>query len=182
MKKILEFIKNNKFFLIVMIIYCCISISKLMQHNLWFDEFHAYIIAKEMTIYNFMDLLKQEGHFIIWYLLILPFAKLNISYYSMSIINWIFYTLALVIMWRKAEFNNIIKCIITLSWISLNYFPIVARCYSIGILGLFIALSLYKKQTEKPILYATVLGLTAHTAFLNTVPIIPLGIIFIYKL
>ena len=64
----------------------------------------------------------------------------------------------------------------------MNYFSIVARCYSIGLIGIVLLLSLYKKQLEKPLLYSLLLVFTANTSFLNTVAIIPLGFIFIHNL
>ena len=178
-----DFIKKNGIMIISLILFCILTIPKLLHHFPWFDEAHAWILAQDMTFYNFIDIIRKEGHFILWYLALMPFAKLNLGYpYSMLFLNWCFYFLAIFILWKKAPFNNVIKIIITFAWISLNYFSIVARCYSLGILGLFILCSLYKKQYEKPILYSIIMVLVAHTTLMNALTVVPFGFIYLYNL
>lgn len=165
------------------IVFIILTLLKLKHHIPWADEASAWIIAKDLSFENVLNTLHIEGHFIIWYLLLLPFAKLNINYpYSMLLINWTAYIFAIIIMWKKAPFNSFTKIAITFSWISLNYFPIIARCYSIGVLGLFILASLYEKQIKKPYIYSITLVLTAHTSLLATLAVIPLAGIFLYNL
>lgn len=168
---------------LLLLLFIVLTIPTLIIHFPWYDEAYAYILAQQMDFNNYLIILKHEGHFIIWYLLLLPFAKLNFCYpYPMFIINWLAYFIAIIVMWKKAPFNNILKIIITFSWCSLYYFPIVARCYSIGILGLFILAAMYNNQLKKPILYSIMIVLTAHTSLLATFPTIYLVIIFIYNL
>ena len=163
--------------------FIVITMINLFHHVPWFDEFHAWDYSQKMNIHNVYSIIKTEGHFIIWYLILMPFAKFNLYYpYSMSLINWIIFFIAILIMWKKAPFNTFAKIIITFSWISLNYYSIVARCYSIGILGLFIISVLYKEQLKKSILYASVLVLTAHTSLVATMAVIPLSMIFVFDL
>ncbi len=184
MEKIIKKINIDKCLMILAIaIFCLLTIPKLLHHFPWFDESHAWMLAKQMNIHNFIAIMKSEGHFIIWYILLMPFAKLNLWYpNSLKFLNWILYFLAILIMWRKAPFNSVLKTIITLSWTSLNYFPIVARCYSIGILGLFLLAALYNEKTKKPVLYSLIIVMTAHTSLLATFAIIPIGLIFLYEM
>ena len=178
-----DFIKKNGIMIISLILFCILTIPKLLHHFPWFDEAHAWTLAQDMTFYNFINTIRIEGHFILWYLVLMPFAKLNLGYpYSMLFINWCFYFLAIFILWKKAPFHNVIKIIITFAWVSLNYFPIVARCYSLGILGLFILCSLFKKQYEKPILYSVIMVFAAHTTLLNAFTVVPFGFIYLYNL
>ena len=178
-----DFIKKNGIMIISLILFCILTIPKLLHHFPWFDEAHSWTLAQDMTFYNFIDIIRKEGHFILWYLALMPFAKLNLGYpYSMLFLNWCFYFIAICILWKKAPFNNVIKIIITFGWVSLNYFPIVARCYALGVLGLFILCSLYKKQFEKPILYSVIMVLAAHTTLLNAFTVVPFGFIYLYNL
>nr|MCR4663698.1 hypothetical protein [Endomicrobiaceae bacterium] len=113
----------------------------------------------------------------------MPFAKLHFHYpYSMLFINWLAYFIAIIIIWKKAPFNIVLKIIVTFSWLSLNYFPIVARCYSIGILGYCILAAMYNDQIKKPILYSILIVLTAHTSLVATAPSISFCTIFLYNL
>ena len=176
-------ILNNTIVIISLLLFCVITIPKMFNHVPWPDESFAWSLAKDMNFSNFVQILHSEGHFIVWYLVILPFAKLHIFYpHAMLVMNWIFYFCALVIMWMKAPFGNVTKLIITFSWMSLNYFPIVARCYSIGVLGLFTLVSLYKYKTKQPILYSILLVFTAHTSLLATIAVFPLTLLFLYDI
>lgn len=178
-----DFLKKYWLMIVVLVLFCAITIPIMLNHYPWYDEAHAWCLSDTMNFTNFTEILKCEGHFILWYLVLMPFAKFNFAYpYSMLCINWLFYFLAMIIMWKKAPFNNITKIIITFSWISICYFPIVARCYSLGILLLFITCSLYNKQLKKPILYSLAMVLTAHTTLMNAFAIVPLSIIYFYNL
>ena len=111
---------------VTIFIFCIITIPRLLNHAVWFDEVHAWDLARTMDFHNFHKILHDEGHFIIWYLILMPFAKLKLWFpYSLKFLNWIFYFLALVLMWKKAPFNSLFKIVITFSWLSLFYFPVI---------------------------------------------------------
>ncbi len=103
---------NSKNYIMIaaLIIFCILTIPKLLNHIPWFDETHAWMQAKNMNFINWAEILREEGHFIIWYLLIMPFAKLKIWFpYSLQFINWIIYFLALIIMWKKHHLIGYLK-------------------------------------------------------------------------
>ena len=134
-------------------------------------------------IFQLIDLMKVEGHFLLWYLCIMPFAKINLAYpYPMLLLNWIFAISSLFIMWYKAPFSRILKTCITFSAPFISLYAIQARCYSIGILFLFLAMTIYKKRTDRPYLYLTYLTLAANTSFPACVAAGILGLIFIFDL
>jgi hypothetical protein len=85
-------------------------------------------------------------------------------------------------MWKKAPFDDVFKIIITFSFMMVSYFAIVSRCYTIGILGLFLLAVLYPKKHERPILYAVLLGLTANTSAMAAIPVIALSLIFMFDI
>ena len=166
-------------------LFSAITIPKLINHIPWFDENLAWILMRELDFNNIVTTFGSQGFLFVWPLLLLPFAKLNLFFpYYMLWLNWLIYFLAIYVMWKKAPFGNIAKIIITFGFMSLNYFPIVARCYSIGVLGLFLLASMYKEQTkpENIIKYALLLVLTANTSLLAGIAIAPLAMIFIYNL
>lgn len=147
------------------------------------DEAHAWTIAAHVNIIQLIDLMKVEGHFLIWYLCLMPFAKLNIAFpYPMLFLNWIFCVAALSIMWWKAPFNNFLKLFITFSAPILAIYAIHARCYSIGFLFIFLALSFYKERISHPYRYLTFLVLAANTNITMCVLSGVLGMIFVYDL
>ena len=66
---------NNVWFWFVISIYTVITILRLINHQPWFDEAHAYSIAQEMNLLEIIQLMSLEGHTFLWYLLLMPFAR-----------------------------------------------------------------------------------------------------------
>ena len=173
--------RNMKFiFLAVFIISTFIL---LFLGEPFFDEAHAWMVSKSFGFFELLKAEKYEGHLFIWHTILMPFAKNNLFYpYSMYIINWIFCIIALIIFWNKAPFNLVEKTLITFSYPFFWYFSIVARCYSIGILFLFLILSFWRERLKRPYLISTLLILLANTSAMALIGAFVLGLIFLFDL
>ena len=173
--------RNMKFiFLAVFIISTFIL---LFLREPFFDEAHAWMVSKSFGFFELLKAEKYEGHLFIWHTILMPFAKNNLFYpYSMYIINWIFCIIALIIFWNKAPFNLVEKTLITFSYPFFWYFSIVARCYSIGILFLFLILSFWRERLKRPYLISTLLILLANTSAMALIGAFVLGLIFLFDL
>ena len=170
---------------LAMFLFCYITFKNgvLTDRVCWEDESHVWTIAKHTNLFQLIDLMKVEGHFLLWYLCIMPFAKLDLWYpYPMLFINWLFAVLALAIMWYKAPFNNLIKLCITFSAPFVSLYSQWARCYSIGFLFLFLAMAIYKERLKHPYWYLLWLVLAANTSLPLCVSSAVLGCLFVYDL
>ncbi len=178
---ILSILNKYKTFFIVFFIWGCITLLRIFNHIPWCDEAHAWTIAEELNIIDIFKLMHQEGHLFIWYLCLLLFAKFNVLYpYSMQIINWIFCASALIILWLKSPFNNWIKSFITFSFPFLFTYSVIARCYSIGILFLFLLTIHFKDKVKRPLLYSVLLIITANTSVMALFGATAFGVLFLY--
>jgi len=175
---------NKKFIGITIIfIWAVITLLRVFYHQPWYDEAHAYVLAQNLSIPELIAEMKDEGHLLIWYLLIMPFAKLKLYYpYPMQIINWLCAFGAILIMWKKAPLHPVTKTIITFSYPFLAELPVVARCYSVGVLFLFLIASLYSKSTKHPIWYSVFILLCANTSVMALFGTTAFGLIFAYDL
>lgn len=174
---------SNLWFWIVISIYTLITILRLINHQPWFDEAHAYSIAQELNLLEIIKLMPLEGHTFLWYLLLMPFAKLNLWYpWPMLIMNYIFAWTAVVILWRKAPFSNITKTLITFSFPFLACLPVMARCYAIGVMFLFLLQALYKDKLKHPLIYSILIILCANTSVMAIFGAAAYGFIFLYDL
>ena len=68
-----NWIKDHKEF-IVFLLYAGLTFSLLFFHENWRDEAQAWLIARDCTIPELIDEMKYEGHFLVWYLILMPFA------------------------------------------------------------------------------------------------------------
>ena len=175
--------KTNKIFLIVILLWVIITILRCIFHQPWYDEAHAWIIAKQLSFLDIIALMKYEGHTFLWYLLIMPFAKADLWYpIPMQILNWIFSFIAILILWKKAPLNPITKTIVTFSYPFLAQLPIIARCYAIGVMFLFMLTALYNDRLKKPLIYSTLITLCANTSVMALYGAVAFGFIFAFDL
>ena len=179
----MDFIKKNWQSIIFLGLWCGITLFQLFNHTPWYDEAHAWNIAQSLNFLEILDFMHIEGHTFLWYLCIMPFAKLNIAYpYSMLIVNWIFCFIAILILWFKAPFQSWLKVLIIFSFPFLQYYPIVARCYAIGIMFLFLVASFEQEKLKRPNLYALLLVMLANTSVVAMFAATILGAQFVFEL
>lgn len=174
---------KNKTFLICISIWIIVTLARLIPHQPWFDESFAWQLASHFKFGHILESLKYEGHFFVWYFLLFPFAKLNLFYpYSMLFMNWLFGFGAVIVMWKYAPFKDYLKVLIMFSFPFFAYYPIIARCYAIGILLLFVLCAMYKEKTKHPIKYALVIFLCANTSVMAAIGALFFALILFYEL
>lgn len=147
----------------------------------FYDETHAYIIS-QLSFGEIFQLSRIEGHPILWYLILKPFNSLNFYPYSMAIINWVFASFMILVFWKKASFNNYIKFLLTFSYPFFQYFGIVSRPYTLGVLIIFLLCSFYKDSIKKPILYSSLLILCANINVITSFIAFGFGVLFLFKI
>ena len=86
---------------------------------------------------------------------------------------------SVLLLWYRSPFNIITKTLIIFSYPFLLYYPTFARCYTIGIFLLFWLTILYNDKLKKPLLYSTLLFLTANTSLMAFIGAAAFGILFI---
>ncbi len=184
MMKVINFIKSNISAIVCLLVFSVITVNRIINHIPFFDEAHAWTISEQLGFWDMICEVKNEGHFFIWQVLLYPFAHSHIIPYPypMQVLNWTFCFLALILMWWKAPFNNWIKALITFSFPFLGCYAVLARCYSIGILLLFILAALYDKKTKYPKTYALLLILCANTSVMAAISASAFGLLFLYDL
>ena len=174
-------ILNNIFITIVMVLFIILTSIGVYYHEPWFDEAQTWLIAKDLNFWELLKYMKYEGHTFIWYLVLMPFAKLNFQYpLPMSILNLVFAWSAAFIVLKKFPLMPIIKCLIIFSMPLAYQYAVIARPYAIGLVFLFALAALYKKRLERPILYSLLITLCANTSSMALCGAIAFGAIFLY--
>ena len=121
-----------------LICYCIALVSILFnlvmifRHEAWRDEAQAWLIAKDASIFElFNNILSYEGHPCLWYLILMPFAKLGFPYITMHFISFAFMSATTIIFVRYSPFSKIITCIAVISPIFVYFLPVISRSYSV---------------------------------------------------
>ena len=154
---------SKKFNCFIIIIYLLITIAALCFHEIWRDEAQAWCLVRDLGFIDLLNAVKIEGHPILWYLVLFPFAKIHLNVETMQIVSLLFVFISVIFLLFKSSFNNFQKILIVFSSGMLYYLPVVARNYSLIPLFLFLNAYFYSKREEKPYQYLFSLLILSHT-------------------
>ena len=164
----ISLIKNKKIFLqfIIFILYAIFTFIMILHHEVWGDEAQAWVVVRDSSFLEMLGHVRTEGHPLLWYFLILPFAKLVHSFnavFLMQFLNWFFVLLAAGFLIFKSPFNIFCKSCILLSSGFLYWYPVIARSYCIIPILIFLAAYFFNKQDKQPYIYSLIIILLANT-------------------
>ena len=155
--------KQKKKDLIVFSIYAIITFILIFFHEAWRDEAQAWLLARELNVGELISQMKYEGHFLIWYLILMPFAKLGFPYITTNIISWIITPISAWLVLKYAPFKAYKKYLFIFSFPMLYLFPIISRSYCLIPLAITLIAIFYEKRKTKPIRYVLAIALLANT-------------------
>ena len=167
----------------VTVLYAVVTFIFVMHHEIWADEAQAWLVAKNLSVFDFslFKHLVNEGHPSFFYLLIMPFAKLNLQIIFMQILCWLATVAGVFLLLQYSPFNKFVKLAIITGGGFLYFFPVIARSYSILPLVIFLIATFYKKSDEHPCLYSILLAAAANTHVIMYGFSFLLGADFVYK-
>lgn len=163
MKKFFEFLLKDKFNLVLFVLYFVIALVCVCHHEIWRDEAQVWLVARDLNLFGIIDHVRNEGHPLLWYFLVFPFAKLGLPVFSMQLLSFVFMSLAAGVFLWTSPFNRVVKTTVILSAGFLYFLTVISRNYSLIPLFLFLMAYYYPKQKEKPYHYAVALALLAQT-------------------
>lgn len=144
-------------------LFTAVTVFLASRHELWYDEYHVYYMCQDMSLPELWRAMTEEGHFIFWHLLILPFVRLGFPLWCLQLVSVTFVSAAAWLLVMRAPFEGPMLCLILFSYPMIYEFPVVARCYALIPPILFALAALYRKQDSHPWLYCFLVGLLAHT-------------------
>lgn len=176
-----NWIKAHKEF-IVFLLYAGLTFGLLFFHENWRDEAQAWLIARDCTIPQLLDAMKYEGHFLVWYLILMPFAKAGFPYFTTNIISWLITCTAVWLLLRKAPFSFDVKLLLIFTFPLLYLYPVISRCYCLIPLAIVLMGITYKDRKENPLRYflSIVFLLNTHVIMAGMVAVV--GIDYLLEL
>lgn len=143
----------------LMIIYVVIHVLLATHHEFWLDEAQAWCLVRDNSVLGILNQLKVEGHPVLWFTVLYPFAKLGCPIQVISVISIVCMGLAAYLLLSKAPFWYWLRVVILVSSIMLYYNITVCRIYSLVVVLLFSIAVCYKDRMEKPWRYCILLTL-----------------------
>ena len=77
--------KENIFLYGAWIAYAIVSLIGVITHESWSDEAQAWLIARDLGIFDIVKQMRYEGHSCLWHLVLFPFAQLGFPYETINL-------------------------------------------------------------------------------------------------
>lgn len=142
----------------------------LFHHEAWRDEANAWLVARELSFTQLFAEIKYQGHPCLWYLLLMPAAKLGLPFYTINWISYFIMAIATGIFLFKAPLMNWVKIIVIFSPVFTYSYSVVARNYCLSALIVILLALFYSKRNEKVVLYGLLLGLLVQSDIIALMP------------
>ncbi len=155
--------KKNIYKWSAFIFFSIFTFLTVLKHEPWGDEIQAWQLAKEYSIPRLLYEMRYEGHFLPWYLVLMPFAKLGFPLITLNLISWFITALSALYFLLKSPFSLCSKITLLFTNGFLYWYPAVSRCYVLILPLLFLLASIYKERNSKPLIFGILLALLANT-------------------
>ena len=161
-----NFIVKNKFNILILILFAVLALTGIFHHEIWRDEGQVWLVVRDLNLYGIFDHVRNEGHPLLWYMLVMPFAKMKLPVITMQLLSFVFMTAAAAVFLWNAPFCKLSKICVIFSAGFLYWLTIISRSYSIIPLFLFLLAVFYKRQKEHPYIYCLFNILLSNTHML----------------
>lgn len=153
--------------LVFILAYAALTFLFVTHHEPWRDEAQAWLLAKNAGLWDIIThYCRYEQHPSLWYLLLAPFAKIGLPYFSMQVIHWAIAVAIVALVLFKAPFPRWLKYPFVVSYLMMHEYVVIARDYNIAILLMFLIALCYAGRFKKPVLYGALVVLLFQTNFL----------------
>ena len=154
-------------------------IYKLSFHELWKDEWQAWLVARDLGLGNMLAFLNYEGHPSLWYLYLKAWTVLPIQeHILLQIAHSSLVVITLYYLFVRIKLPSLWKLFISLSYFLVFEYSVINRGYILVILLSLIALDLIIRDNRSWLLGLTLLLLCQTEAY----GVIMAGAITVYLL
>ena len=146
-------------------VYALLLAFGLSHHEMWRDELQAWLLARDST--DPADLfanLKYEGHPALWYLLLMPLARVTTSPVAMQALHLVIASTTVFLVARFAPFNRLQSTLFAFGYFPLYEYGVISRSYSLSLLLVVVACIFLRDRWRHPVRLGLALFLLSHTS------------------
>lgn len=147
------------FLSVILAIYTLGEVFLAFRHEPWRDESQAWLIARDASLPDlFGHVLADEGHPALWYLLLMPFAKLGAPYQTMTAVSLTVTLIAMIALFI-ADIPLWVKSLVPFTPLTVYYLPVLSRSYCLVALVCALIIACYPNRLRHPWVFASLLAL-----------------------
>lgn len=164
-------LKNeSKYYYFLTLLYFAVSYVGILHHELWLDEAHHWLLARDSN--SLSELLQNthiEGHPLLWSFLLYGITRFTADPFWMQFLHILISSSGVFIFLRKAPFDWIFKTLFIFGYFMIFEYNLISRNYSLGILFVFLACSVFKNRDQKFTLLCLYLAVASNTHLMFSV-------------
>jgi hypothetical protein len=158
-----------------------VNLMLVVSHEQYYNEANQWQIAKHASLTELPEILKTEGHPILWYLLLMPLAKLGLPFVSANLVSLVIMSVAVFLFVKYAPFKKVTLVMVVCSVAFMYFLPVIARNYCLVALGVVIVGITYKERLSYPIRYGLGISLLLQSHILVAGLAGVLGAVFVWE-
>lgn len=155
--------KCGLFPVIAIVLYGFLIAFTLMKHEPWRDEAQLWIYARDGSIGDLLEDLRFEAHPILWYVVLMPFAKAGLGFGWMQGIHFLVALAVAGLILFSAPLPRWLKISALFSYYLFWQYSVESRPYALGILLLFYLARHYPVRFVQPWRYGLAIALMVNT-------------------
>ena len=169
--------------LAVLAAYVAILCLAIPHYLPWEDEGRAWTAARYFGLYDLIfHILRYEGHPPLWYLILVPLAKLHFPFVYINLVSAAFGLAGIYVLLRHSPFPIYIRALLPFGFALAYEYAVVARSYCLfPLLGFLIAKE-YRSAPRKPVRMAILLALLANLSLHGTIVACTFGLSYGWEL
>ena len=138
----------------ITIIYFVVILSGILQHELWLDEAHHFLLsAYSNSIAELLFNARYDGHPVLWDALVYVMCRFSSNPLYMQLLNVLLCCMAVWLFIRHAPFSLLFKILSISGYYFIYEYSLISRNYALSCLCLFAALGLYAGRKQQPVLF-----------------------------
>jgi hypothetical protein len=147
----------------VVVAFAVLTLVLALHHAPWRDEADPWLVARDCSVPEILRLMSYVGSPALWYLVLVPFAKLGLPYVTMHLVNWAFAVSAVALLVMASPLPLALTASFSFSYLLSYEYAVIARSYMASVLLIFALAALHHRRRDRPLTYAMLLVLLFNT-------------------
>ncbi len=144
--------------------YAALILFTAAHHEPWRDEADPWLAARDMNLAQLFRWFHYAGTPSLWYLVLMPAAKLGLPYFSMQLIHALIAIAVAALVLVFAPFGRVVRLLLIFSS-PLGYeYAIVARNYALIALFMVLIAVWFGRRFKQPIVFGLFLALLSNAS------------------
>ena len=138
----------------------------VLNHELWRDEFQAWLIAlKSGSLTELFTNLRYEGHPGLWHFCLFLITRFTDDPLFMQIFHICLAGITIWILIRFSPFTLLQKFLISFGYFNFYEYAVISRNYIFGVMFVFLFCTVYSRRQDAVLLLSVILAFLAQTNF-----------------